>query len=72
MKEYIIDACKENGFDLPLVDLNTFIGIIIMSSFNKRKSQRDYWSTDLFLSYEVVSSAMARTKFEQIKLSKSN
>lgn len=67
MKKYIIDACKENGFDLPLVDLDTFIGIIIMSSFNKRKSQRDYWSTDPFLSCEVVASAMTRTKFEQIK-----
>lgn len=67
MKQYIIDASKENGFDLSLVDLNTFIGIVITSSFNKRKSQRDYWSTDPFLSCEVISSAMSRRKFESIK-----
>lgn len=67
MKEYIIGACKENGFDLSLLDLNTFIGIVITSSFNKRKSQRDYWSTDPFLSCEVISSAMSRIKFELIK-----
>ena len=46
MKEYIIEACKENEFDLQLDDLSTFIGIIILSSINKRKSQRDFWSTD--------------------------
>ncbi|XP_034935816.1 piggyBac transposable element-derived protein 3-like [Chelonus insularis] len=50
-----------------LDDLNTFIGIIIVSSFNKRKSQRDYWSTDPFLLCEVVSSAMQRDTFEKIK-----
>ncbi|XP_034934180.1 piggyBac transposable element-derived protein 3-like, partial [Chelonus insularis] len=67
MKTYIIDSCKENGFELQLDDLNTFIGIIIVSSFNKRKSQRDYWSTDPFLLCEVVSSAMQRDTFEKIK-----
>lgn len=67
MKQYIIDACKENKYDLKLQDLNTFIGIIILTSFNKRKSQRDYWSVDPFLSCEMVSSAMSRDKFEEIK-----
>lgn len=67
MKQYIIDACKENNFNLNLQDLNTFIGIIILTSFNKRKSQRDYWSTDPFLSCDVVSSAMSRNVFEEIK-----
>lgn len=67
MKQYIIDACKENKYDLEWLDLNTFIGIIILTSFNKRKSQRDYWSSDPFLSCEMVSSAMSRHKFEEIK-----
>ncbi|XP_043470937.1 piggyBac transposable element-derived protein 3-like [Leptopilina heterotoma] len=43
------------------------MGIIIYSSFNKRKSQRDYWSTDPYLSSQIVSSAMSRDKFESIK-----
>ena len=45
IKQYIIDASKENDFDLQLQDLNTFLGIIIVTSFKKRESQRDYWST---------------------------
>lgn len=67
MKQYIIDACKENEYVLELHDLNTFIGIIILSSINKRKSQRDYWSSDPFLSCKMVSSAMSRNHFEEIK-----
>jgi len=63
MKNYIIAATKENGYELSLSDLNTFIGIIIFSSFNKRKSQCDYWSTDPYLSSEIISSAMSRDKF---------
>ena len=68
MKEYIIDACQENGFDLQLDNLNTFIGIIMISSFNNRKFQRDYCSSDPFISCEVASSAMRRDEFDQIKL----
>ena len=34
MKEYIIDACKKNGFDLQLDNLNTFFGIMMISSCN--------------------------------------
>ncbi|XP_066597935.1 piggyBac transposable element-derived protein 3-like [Prorops nasuta] len=41
--------------------------ILIFSCFNKRKSQRDYWSTDPFLSANVVSSVMSRNRFESIK-----
>ena len=67
MKQYIIDASKENNYDLKLQDLDTSIGIVIFTSFNKRKSQRDYWSSDLYLSSEIVSSAMSRNKFEEIK-----
>jgi len=67
MKQYIIDASKENDLHLQMHDLNIFIAILMVSSFNKRKSQRDYWSKDPFLSCEVVSSAMARDTFENIK-----
>ena len=46
---------------------NTFQGIIIVTSFNKRKSQRDYWSTGPFISCDVISSAMSRKTFEEIR-----
>ena len=68
LKECIMEAHKDNEFDLQLDDLNTFIGIIILSSINKRKSQRDFWSTDPYLSLEVVRSATQWDKFEEIKL----
>ena len=66
VKEYIIEACKENEFDLQLDDLNTSIGIIILSFINNRKSQRDFWSTDPYLSLEVVRSVMQRNTFEEM------
>jgi len=50
MKRYIIETCTENKYILSLDNLNTFIGIVILSSINKKKSQRDYWSFDPFLS----------------------
>ena len=40
---------------------------IVVTSFNKRKSQRDYWSTDPFISCDVISTAMSRKTFEEIK-----
>lgn len=67
IKNYIVEATKENGFDLSLLLLNAFIGIIIFSSFNKRKSQRDYWSNDPYLCSDVVKKTMSRKVFEKIK-----
>lgn len=67
MKNYVMEATNENGYNLSKVDLETFLGVIILSSFNKRKSQRDYWSSDDLLSCNIVQSAMSRTTFEKIK-----
>jgi len=67
IKSYIIEATNENGYNLSKIDLETFLGIIILSSFNKRKSQRDYWSSDALLSCDIVQQAMSRSTFEEIK-----
>jgi len=67
MKNHIIEATNLNNGELFLSDLNTFIGILILSAFNKRKAQRDYWSNDLYLCCQIISSAMSRDKFEKIK-----
>ena len=37
------------------------------ASFNKRKPRSDYWSRDPFISCDVISSAMSRKTFEEIK-----
>jgi len=53
MKNYVMEATIENGYSLSKIDLETFLGVIILSSFNKRKSQRD-WSSDALLSCDIV------------------
>lgn len=67
IKKHIIDATSENDLDLSLQELNGFIGIILISSYNIRKNQREYWSKDPFLKCEAISSVMSRDKFECIK-----
>ena len=57
-----------NSFHLQLDNLNTFFEIIMSSSFDKTKSQSDYWSSDPFLFCKVVSSTITRDKLEDIKL----
>lgn len=41
IKEYIISATRENGFNLNLTDLETFVGITL-TLYNIRSDQRDY------------------------------
>lgn len=67
LKTYIIEATQENGYKLSMSDLNTFLGIMIFSTHNRRLGQRDYWSSDPFLSSHIVSEAISRNKFELIK-----
>lgn len=67
LKRYVIEATRENGYNFQLEELNVIIGIIIFTTYNKRSSQRDYWSKDPCLKSEIVSQAMSRNKFELIK-----
>ena len=45
LKSFIIDARICNSYDLSRRDFDIFLGIIILSIFNPRKSQRDYSSS---------------------------
>lgn len=67
LKKLIIDSTTESGYPLTLEELNKVIGFAIFTSFNKRLSQKDYWSTDPFLRAEPVAQAMSRNKFLEIK-----
>lgn len=67
LKNQIIDSTRENGYDLTLIDLDVFVGIIITSIFNRRKSERDYWSKNILLSCPIINAAMPRNKFLAIK-----
>lgn len=67
LKAFIIEATVSNGSDPSLHDLNTFLGIIILSIINSRKSQSNHWSTNPLLASELVKSPMSRQQFEKIK-----
>lgn len=67
LKDYIIECTKINGCEMSRTELDVFIGIIIFTTYNKRLSQRDYWSIDPHLRAEPIVSAMSRRRFEQIK-----
>lgn len=67
LKKLIIESTIESGYELTLHDLNTVIGFVIFTSFNKRLSQKDYWSYDPFLRAECVAQAIPRNKFLEIK-----
>lgn len=67
LKQYIIDATKENGFDLSLDVFETFVGILILTSYNTRQATTDYWSKEDVLRCDIVARAMSRNKFQDIK-----
>ncbi|XP_051162153.1 piggyBac transposable element-derived protein 3-like [Leptopilina boulardi] len=67
LKEYILEATKMNDCDITMNELDSVMGIIILSIFNQRKSQRDYWSQSELLGCPVIAGAMSRARFDYIK-----
>lgn len=67
IKNYIIEASEANGLDLSIQELDTFVGILLLSSYNVRNEQREYWETDPLVKCSIVSSAMTRDRFGEIK-----
>lgn len=48
-------------------NLDTFVGILLLSSYNMRGEQKEYWSKDPDLKCDIVRLAMSRKRFYQIK-----
>jgi len=75
IKHYIIET-YENGLKISAEEFNIFVGILLLSSYNIRTNEKDYWSKDSKINSKIVSSAMNRDKFllikSKIKLSKAN
>lgn len=67
LKQIIIEATRENSFELSLDMLNRFLGILMVTIFNSRKNLRDYWSGNDLLSCKRVKNCMERGKFFEIK-----
>ncbi|XP_058789687.1 piggyBac transposable element-derived protein 3-like [Phymastichus coffea] len=67
LKEYIIKCTNSNVYQLTADKFEIFLGIIITTIFNNRKSQRDYWSSNELFRCNPIASAMSRDKFLKIK-----
>ena len=67
LKNYIIESTQMNGYNLTMNDFDVFLGVIITSIINQRKSQKDYWSSNLLLECPAIAKAMSRDKFLKIK-----
>jgi len=59
LKKYILESTKCNGYPITTCQFDIFLGIIITSTFNERKSERDYWSSNELLRCNPVASAMS-------------
>jgi len=65
MRNHILEATRENGFDLSNNSLNKFILVIMISIFNSRKSQSDYWSSKS--ACPIVKKIMSKNDFPSIE-----
>lgn len=67
IKNLVIEASREHGLDLSIDKLNMFVGILLFSIFNIRKSSKDYWSKSPLLHSDAVSNAMTEKEFSRIR-----
>ena len=54
-------------FSVSMEEMMNFIGLVFMSGYNIRLSERDYWSTDPDLLCAAFSNTMSRNRFCKIK-----
>lgn len=67
MQQYIVEASNLNDLDLSIEELDKFIAIILLSPFNRRTSEKDYWSKDEMLECSIIKSLMSRKRYLKIK-----
>ena len=61
-------ATSKNTIDILSVDeLKTFIGILMLSSYHKLLSTRNYWSNEEDLGVPIIKKAMTRNNFQHLK-----
>ena len=67
MKQFIVEASSQIDFELSIQDFETFIGILMLTSYYVGSDQQEYWSTNPILACDAVRAAMCRNKFLAIK-----
>ena len=60
------DKNKAN-FSVSKEEMSNFIGLLFLSGYNIRKSQKDYWSIDPDLGCSTFRETMSRNRFDEIK-----
>ena len=62
-------TCNKNKpeFSVSLDEMMQFIGLIFLSAYNIRLSERDYWSTDPDLRCDALCTTMSRNRLFEIK-----
>ena len=55
------------GFNISNEEMCNFIGLLILSGYNYRTNERDYWSRAPDLSCKAVSETMSRNRYCEIK-----
>lgn len=58
---------NRHTFSLTVAELKTFFGILILSGYHKLPREGMYWSLDEDIGVDVVSKAMSRNRFREIK-----
>lgn len=58
---------NRHNFSLTVAELKVFLGILILSGYHKVPREKMYWSLDEDIKVEVVSKAMSRNRFQEIK-----
>ena len=55
------------NFSVSKEEMMNFVGLLSLSGYNIRKSQRDYWSIDPDLVCNSFQETMSRNRFDKIK-----
>lgn len=67
IKKHIIEASKLNGLTMSMNELNTYLAILLLSSYNIRDNYKEYWSLQEDLKCDIVRKVMSRDRFADIK-----
>ena len=54
-------------FQITNDEMYRFIGLLLLSGYNMRTSEKDYWSKSHDLSYSAFAETMSRNRFQKIK-----
>lgn len=65
--KYAKRDCNIPNFNLSCEEMYNFLGLLLLSGYNLRTSERDYWSKAPDLSCRAFAETMSRNRFQQIK-----